>query len=73
MRLSLSKLAIVILAALGLLACAAGFPKTNSDPTKNNPKTFNQDLNDCIEVYPESFSGAHVKQRISCMNLKGWH
>jgi len=73
MRLSLSKLAIVILAALGLLACAPGFPKTNSDPAKNNPKTFNQDLNDCIEVYPEALGGAQIKQRISCMNLKGWH
>jgi hypothetical protein len=55
------------------LACAAGFPKTNSDPAKNNAKTFNQDLNDCIEVYPETYGGIQIKQRISCMNLKGWH
>ena len=70
---SFLRLTLLSLVTLSLLACAAGFPKTNSDPAKNNSKTFNQDLNDCIEVYPELFSGAHVKQRISCMNLKGWH
>jgi len=59
---------------LGLLACSGPqFPKTNIDPAKNNPKTFNQDLNDCIEVYPDALGGAQIKQRISCMNLKGWH
>jgi len=58
----------------GLLACSANqFPNTNIDPAKNNPKTFNQDLNDCIEVYPTGLAGVEVKQRISCMNLKGWH
>jgi len=57
-----------------LLACGGPqFPKTNSDPSKNNAKTFNQDLSDCIEVYPDGLAGVHVKQRISCMNLKGWH
>jgi len=57
-----------------LLACSGPqFPKTNSDPAKNNAKTFNQYLNDCLAVYPEVYSGAHIKQRISCMNLKGWH
>ena len=64
----------VSLLVFGLLACSGPqFPKTNSDPAKNNPQTFNQDLNDCLAVYPESPSGAHIKQRISCMNLKGWH
>jgi len=57
-----------------LLACSSPqFPKTNSDPAKNNAKTFNQDLNDCLAAYPETPSGAHIKERISCMNLKGWH
>jgi hypothetical protein len=57
-----------------LLACSGPqFPKTNSDPAKNNAKTFNQDLNDCLAAYPETPSGVHIKQRISCMNLKGWH
>jgi len=58
----------------GLLACSGPqFPKINSDPAKNNAKTFNQDLNDCIEVYPDALAGAQIKQRISCMSLKGWH
>ena len=64
----------VSLLVFGLLACSGPqFPKTNSDPAKNNAKTFNQDLNDCIEVYPDGMAGFQVKQRISCMNLKGWH
>ena len=59
---------------LSLLACSGPqFPKTNSDPAKNNAQTFNQDLKDCVEVYPDALAGVHVKQRISCMNLKGWH
>ncbi|MBT8544387.1 hypothetical protein G6646_09505 [Polynucleobacter paneuropaeus] len=73
MRIFFSRLILLSLVALSLLACAAGFPKTNSDPAKNNAKTFNQDLNDCIEVYPETYGGIQIKQRISCMNLKGWH
>ena len=65
---------ICSLLLFGLLACSGPqFPKTNSDPAKNNAKTFNQDLNDCLEAYPEASSGSHIKQRISCMNLKGWH
>jgi len=65
---------ICSLLLFGMLACSGPqFPKINSDPAKNNPKTFNQDLNDCIEVYPTGLAGVEVKQRISCMNLKGWH
>jgi hypothetical protein len=57
-----------------LFACSGPeFPKTNSDPAKNNSKTFNADLNDCLGAYQETLSGSHIKQRISCMNLKGWH
>ncbi|MBT8530881.1 hypothetical protein G6708_07845 [Polynucleobacter paneuropaeus] len=57
-----------------LLACSGPqFPKTNSDPAKNNTQTFNQDLKDCLDAYPEASSGSYIKQRISCMNLKGWH
>ena len=71
---SLVHLLLTCALALSLLACGGPqFPKTNGDPAKNNPKTFNQDLNDCIEVYPESYGGVQIKQRISCMNLKGWH
>ena len=65
---------LIALTLFMLLACSGPqFPKTNSDPAKNNAKTFNQDLNDCLAAYPETPSGAHVKERISCMNLKGWH
>jgi len=72
MRYLLSIISSLLLS--GLLACSGPqFPKTNSDPAKNNPKSFNQDLNDCIEVYPDALGGAQIKQRISCMNLKGWH
>ena len=57
---------------LGLLACSS-YPDVNKDPAKNNKATFQRDAIDCAQSYPESGSGAHVKQRIACMNLKGWH
>jgi hypothetical protein len=56
----------------GLLACSL-YPDVNKDPAKNNKATFQRDAIDCAQSYPESGSGAHVKQRIACMNLKGWH
>jgi hypothetical protein len=56
----------------GLLACSS-YPDVNKDPAKNNKATFQRDAIDCAQSYPESGSGAHVKQRIACMNLKGWH
>jgi hypothetical protein len=49
------------------------YPDVNSDPAKNNKATFRQDALDCAQSYPESGSGIHIKQRIGCMNLKGWH
>jgi hypothetical protein len=49
------------------------YPDENSDPSKNNKATFQRDALDCAQSYPESGSGTHVKQRIGCMNLKGWH
>lgn len=49
------------------------YPDVNTDPAKNNKVVFRQDALDCAKAYPELGSGAHVKQRISCMNLKGWH
>jgi hypothetical protein len=55
-----------------LVSCVTSFPNTNVDPNKNNPATYNQDLKDCKEAYPEAGSGVHIKQWISCMNLKGW-
>jgi hypothetical protein len=55
-----------------LLGCSL-YPEANTDPAKNNKATFRQDALDCAQSYPESGSGNHIKQRIGCMNLKGWH
>ena len=66
------KLLCGLLLILGLLACSA-YPDVNKDPAKNNKATFQRDAVECAQAYPESGSGAHVKQRIACMNLKGWH
>ena len=49
------------------------YPEVNVDPSKNNQATFQQDAVDCAKAYPIVDSGAHIKQRIGCMNLKGWH
>jgi hypothetical protein len=55
-----------------LMGCSL-YPDVNTDPAKNNKATFQRDALDCAQSYPESGSGVHVKQRIGCMNLKGWH
>ena len=55
-----------------LFACSL-YPDVNTDPAKNNKATFQRDAIDCAKSYPEAASGMHVKQRIACMNLKGWH
>ena len=55
-----------------LLACT-NYPEKNVDSAKNNIATFQRDAIDCAQAYPEAGTGAHVKQRIACMNLKGWH
>ena len=55
-----------------LIGCSL-YPDVNTDPAKNNKATFRQDALDCAQAYPEAGSGVHVRQRISCMNLKGWH
>jgi len=55
-----------------LFGCSL-YPDVNDDPAKNNKATFRQDALACAQAYPESGSGVHVKQRIGCMNLKGWH
>ena len=54
-----------------LIGCSL-YPDVNTDPAKNNKVTFRQDAIDCAQAYPESGSGTHIKQRISCMKLKGW-
>jgi hypothetical protein len=50
----------------------SSYPDVNRDPAKNNQATFRQDAVDCAQAYPESESGVYIKQRIGCMNLKGW-
>lgn len=65
---------VTLLAALcfaGVSGCA-GFPSEHQDPNRNNKATYNKDLKECQEDYPESASGAYIKQWISCMQLKGW-
>ena len=69
---ALRKALTVFLIATALFACSS-YPDVNSDPLKNNIATFRQDALDCANSYPESGSGVHVKQRIGCMNVKGWH
>ena len=74
MRLMDSKrkiLSLFILVATGLVACTS-FPSENQDPTKNNKATYNKDLKECKEDYPEAGSGVHIRQWINCMRLKGW-
>jgi hypothetical protein len=65
-------IAFALLMGFVLMGCSL-YPDVNTDPTKNNLATFRQDALDCAHSYPESGSGVHIKQRISCMNLKGWH
>jgi hypothetical protein len=59
-------------AILSALMSCAGIPDTNRDPAKNNRTTFNKDLKECKEDYPEAGSGVHIRQWESCMKLKGW-
>jgi hypothetical protein len=57
-----------------LLGCGSMiYPDVNVDSAKNNKETFQRDAIDCAKSFPESGSGVHIKQRIGCMNLKGWH
>ncbi len=62
------------LLACSLISCGSLiYPDVNDDPAKNNKATFQRDALDCAKAYPAVDSGAHIKQRIGCMNLKGWH
>ena len=60
-----------LLSSLALLGCSS-YPDANRDPAKNNQATFQTDAIDCAKAYPETGSGAFIKERIGCMNLKGW-
>jgi hypothetical protein len=66
------KALVYFLLSYVLFGCSL-YPDVNKDPAKNNKATFQQDALDCAQAYPEADSGVHIKQRISCMNLKGWH
>ena len=67
------KATIFALLVTSILVGCSLYPDVNTDPAKNNKATFRQDALDCAQAYPEAGSGVHVRQRISCMNLKGWH
>jgi hypothetical protein len=64
---------VVITPALAVLISCAGFPSENHDPAKNNKATYNQELQECKEDYPEVGSGVHIRQWVNCMKLKGWN
>jgi len=57
---------------LGALLSCVTMPSVNQDPTKNNKETYNKDLKECKEDYPEVGSGVHIRQWVNCMRLKGW-
>jgi hypothetical protein len=59
-------------ATLLLLSGCIQFPTVNQDPAMNNALTYNKDMKECKESYPETSSGIHLHQRIGCMKLKGW-
>lgn len=62
---------ITVISILAIVSCSS-FPSENSDPTRNNKATYNKELKECQEDYPEAASGAYIRQWISCMKLKGW-
>jgi hypothetical protein len=67
------RLLIACLVTPFLFGCGSAiYPDMNLDPAKNNKVTFQRDAVDCANAYPYVDSGAHVKYRIACMNLKGW-
>jgi len=63
---------ILVLALIGFTLIACGFPTTHPDPAKNNPAKYKVDLKDCAQSYPDTPDGVYLKQRISCLELKGW-
>ena len=63
--------ALNILFFISIAGCVS-LPTENQDPSKNNKATYNKDLKECKEDYPEAGSGVHLRQWMGCMNLKGW-
>jgi hypothetical protein len=70
-RFQLTASAFTAFMAVNLTSCAS-LPTENQDPAKNNKATYNKDLRECKEDYPELGSGAHIRQWVGCMKLKGW-
>jgi hypothetical protein len=66
-----SAIASTLLCSVSMLACT-GFPDQHDDPAKNNSATNQADLKECAKSYPETPDGVYLKQRVSCMKLKGW-
>jgi PBP1b-binding outer membrane lipoprotein LpoB len=64
-------LTLLLVCIIGFAGCA-NYPSQNQDPAKNNKATYNNDLKECKEDYPEAGSGVHIRQWINCMKLKGW-
>jgi hypothetical protein len=62
---------VILLSGIFLVACAQ-FPVTHPDAAKNNPTQYKADMKDCTLNYPESGTGVYLKERKSCMELKGW-
>lgn len=56
---------------LALISCVS-IPSENPDPAKNNKASYNKELRECQEDYPETGSGSHIRQWAGCMKLKGW-
>jgi hypothetical protein len=68
-----TRLLSTFLLACFLFGCGSLiYPDVIDDPAKNNKATFQRDALDCAKAYPSVDSGAYIKQRIGCMNLKGW-
>jgi len=61
----------ILVFAASMLACTS-FPDEHSDPAKNTPAANQADLKDCARSYPETPDGVYLRQRVSCMKLKGW-
>jgi hypothetical protein len=56
-----------------LIGACTGFPDKHPDPAKNTVANNQADLKECARSYPETPDGVYLKQRVSCMKLKGWN
>jgi len=62
----------LVLLSIAVALSACSFPDKNIDPLRNNMQIHRQDMRDCAQAYPETADGAYLKQRVSCLELKGW-